>query len=157
MNFDLKQLSQTLKERKLTVATAESLTAGRVASTLTEQPGSSEFFQGGIVAYSNQLKLELLGVPWEVLAEHGAVSEQCAQTMAQGARRKLGTKIAVATTGIAGPDGGTPQKPVGLVWLAVADGHQVTTACHHFQGDRLAISEAATEKALELLSAQLEK
>lgn len=109
-----------LIEKKLTVVTAESVTGGGVAAALTSLSGSSAYFLGGVMAYSNQLKVELLGVPLEVLAEHGAVSEECARAMAEGARRKLGAGVAVATTGIAGPTGATPTKPVGLVWLAVA-------------------------------------
>lgn len=140
-----------LIEKKLTVATAESLTGGGVAAALTSLSGSSAYFLGGVMAYSNQLKVELLGVPLEVLAEHGAVSEECARAMAEGARRKLGASVAVATTGIAGPTGATPTKPVGLVWLAVATENGVFTLGKNFDGDREMVTRSSINEALALL------
>ncbi|MDL2226891.1 CinA family protein [Deltaproteobacteria bacterium OttesenSCG-928-M10] len=134
---------------------AESLTGGRVAAALTSLPGSSAFFQGGVVAYSNQLKVELLGVPMEVILNHGAVSRECALAMAEGVRRKLGLAAAVATTGIAGPDGGGPDKPVGLVWLAAATGKGAVARREVFSGDREAVTEASVQAALKLLLAAL--
>lgn len=144
-------LSGRLKERALTVASAESLTAGRVAEALTSLPGSSAYFQGGIVAYSNQLKVELLGVPFELILRHGAVSEACARAMAEGLRRKLSVDLAVATTGIAGPGGGSAEKPVGLVWLAACDSSRTVVSRRIFDGGREAVSAAATVEALRLL------
>jgi nicotinamide-nucleotide amidase len=99
---------------------AESCTGGIVAQKLTDVPGSSAYFLGGVVAYSNAAKQELLGVPAALLQEHGAVSEACARAMAEGVRARFGADLGVSTTGISGPDGGTPEKPVGLVHLALA-------------------------------------
>ncbi|UQZ89448.1 hypothetical protein C4J81_09650 [Deltaproteobacteria bacterium Smac51] len=147
----IKKIHEKLTQDNITVAAAESLTGGRVAAALTALPGSSVFFQGGVVAYSNQLKVELLGVPMEVIARHGAVSEECARAMATGVRRKLGVGAAVATTGIAGPEGGTAVKPVGLVWMAAVFGHTVITQKKVFTGDRDAITEASVTEALGLL------
>lgn len=151
------KLAEKLSAGGLTVAAAESLTAGRVAAALTSIPGSSAYFMGGVVAYSNQLKVELLGVPLEVILEHGAVSEQCAQAMAEGARRKLGVQAAVATTGIAGPGGGSAKKPVGLVWLAACAGTQTVTERKIFTGGRDEIADAAAAAALTLLLTAIEK
>lgn len=147
----IQTLTDRLMEKNLTVVTAESLTGGGVATALTSLPGSSAYFLGGVVAYSNQLKVELLGVPLEILTEHGAVSEQCARAMAEGARRKLGSRVAVATTGIAGPTGATPTKPVGLVWLAVATENEVRAVGKKFDGDRQMVTLASTKEALALL------
>ena len=104
-----------------------------------------------MVAYANEAKIGLLDVPEALLAEHGAVSEACARAMAEGARRRFEASLAVSATGIAGPDGGSPAKPVGLVWLAVAGPEGVWTAEHHFTGDRRAVTRAATLEALNLL------
>lgn len=152
INKPVSELAKKFIDRKLTVGTAESLTGGLVAAALTSVPGSSAYFQGGVVAYSNQLKVELLGVPFEVIEEFGAVSEECARAMAEGLRRKLNVRVAVATTGIAGPDGGTAAKPVGLVWLAASTGHRTIAVKHVFEGDREAVSEASVDAALKLLS-----
>ncbi len=152
VNLELLQnIHEKLTRDRITVATAESLTGGRVAAALTLLPGSSAFFQGGIVTYSNQLKVELLGVDMETIIQHGAVSEECARAMALGARRKLGVQAAAATTGIAGPSGATADKPVGLVWLAAVRGHRVITLQKNFTGPREAVTEAATDEALALL------
>src|SRR3712207_5216894 len=109
-----------LQRRQLTVATAESCTGGLIGHLLTEIAGSSAYFMGGVIAYSNAVKHSLLDVPEATLAAVGAVSEETARAMAQGVRARLHTDIGIATTGIAGPGGGTPQKPVGLVYIAVA-------------------------------------
>lgn len=147
----IQTLAERLTEKKLTLVTAESLTGGGLAAALTSVSGSSAYFLGGVVAYSNQLKAELLGVPLEVLAEHGAVSEECARAMAEGVRRKLGARVAVATTGIAGPTGATPNKPVGLVWLAVATEKGVNALGKNFDGDREMVTRASINEALALL------
>jgi PncC family amidohydrolase len=112
---------QRLRERRQTLAVAESCTGGLLAKTLTDVAGSSDVVLGGAVAYSNASKTALLGVPAELVAAHGAVSEPVAAAMAQGARERLGADVAVATTGVAGPGGGTAQKPVGLVCFGIAD------------------------------------
>ena len=145
-------LARRLTAAGLTVAAAESLTGGRVAAELTRRPGSSAYFRGAVVAYANEVKTDLLGVPEAVLAEYGAVSEACARAMAEGVRRRLGADLAVATTGIAGPDGGSPAKPVGLVWLAVAGPQGVQAAEHRFTGNRREVTAAATAEALILLA-----
>jgi PncC family amidohydrolase len=145
-------LARRLTAAGLTVATAESLTGGRVAAALTRRPGSSVYFLGSVVAYANEVKTNILDVPEAVLLEHGAVSEACARAMAEGVRRRLGASLAVATTGMAGPDGGSPAKPVGLVWLAVAGDEGVQTAEHRFTGNRRAVTAAATAEALRLLA-----
>jgi nicotinamide-nucleotide amidase len=109
-----------LAARGLTVASAESCTGGLVGARLTAVPGSSRYYRGGVVTYSNEAKQALLDVPAEALSRHGAVSAEVARAMAEGARRRLGADLAVSTTGISGPDGGTPQKPVGLVYVGFA-------------------------------------
>ncbi|MBC7266322.1 MAG: nicotinamide-nucleotide amidohydrolase family protein [Coriobacteriia bacterium] len=139
-----------------TLATAESCTGGMVASAITDVPGASDVFVGGAVAYSNALKRSLLGVPEEVLAEHGAVSPETAQAMASGALR-LGARVAVATTGIAGPGGGTPDKPVGLVWTAVATPERVEAHRLQLHGDRQGVRQRATVHALDFVRLTLER
>ncbi len=114
------EVGRLLKERGLTVATAESCTGGMVASTLVNVPGSSEYFKGSVVAYSNEVKERVLGVSSETLKRFGAVSAQTAEEMAEGVKRLLGTDIGISTTGIAGPSGGTEEKPVGLTYFAIA-------------------------------------
>ena len=112
---------KTLTGRGLTLATAESCTGGNIARLLTAQAGASAYFKGGVVAYSNEVKECVLGVRHSTLETHGAVSEETVREMAEGVRQRLGADLAIATTGIAGPDGGTKEKPVGTVWIAVAD------------------------------------
>ena len=113
-------VGQMLTERGMTIAVAESCTGGLIAKRITDNPGSSAYFAGGVVAYSNAAKLELLGVPSAVLEEHGAVSDLVVRAMAEGVRERFGVDIGIATTGISGPDGGTASKPVGLVHIALA-------------------------------------
>jgi PncC family amidohydrolase len=136
---------------RLTVAAAESCSGGEVAHRVTAVPGSSAYFLGSIVAYANAAKTALLGVPQAVLDSVGAVSEACARAMAEGARGVFGADLAVATTGIAGPTGGTARKPVGLVYLAIARPDRTDCEEHRFAGDRLAVIDAAATRALELL------
>src|SRR5690606_25849076 len=114
------QLARLASAKGVTIATAESCTGGLVAHRITTVAGSSAYFIGGVVAYSNELKQSLLGVPAAILERHGAVSRQCALAMAQGVRLRTGADIGVSTTGIAGPGGATPTKPVGLVYIACA-------------------------------------
>jgi nicotinamide-nucleotide amidase len=138
--------------RGITVATAESCTGGLVAGAITDVPGSSAVLLGGVVSYANEVKTGLLGVPEETLAEFGAVSEPTARVMAEGARALLGADLAVSVTGVAGPDGGTPEKPVGLVWFALASADGTTaTSTSYPRGDRAAVRARATAKALDLL------
>ena len=147
----LDQLAAALLARQQTLATAESCTGGLVGAALTALPGSSAWYRGGVVAYANDLKIRLLGVPAETLAAHGAVSLETARAMAQGARAAAAADFAVSITGIAGPAGGTPEKPVGLVFVGVAAPHGTATFKHHFSGSRADIRQAATEAALRHL------
>lgn len=151
----LQKLAARLRVERQSVGVAESLTGGRVAAALTCLVGSSDYFQGGVVAYSDRLKMKLLGVSEDILTASGAVSESCVRAMAEGARLKLGVTVAVATTGIAGPNGGSQGKPVGLVWLAVATGRGIFTDRRQFSGDREIITRAAMEAALNLLFVSL--
>lgn len=134
----------------LTIATAESCTGGLVAHLLTEIPGSSAYVAGGFVTYANAAKIGLVDVPEAVLAAHGAVSAQVAVAMAEGARRRLGVDIAVAVTGVAGPDGGTDAKPVGLTYVAIADRDGDAVQRHHWSGDRSENKRASAAAALAL-------
>ncbi len=136
----------------LTIATAESCTGGMVCAAITDVPGASSVLLGGVVAYSNAAKIDLLSVPSGLLAQYGAVSEETARAMAEGARRRFGADIAVSTTGVAGPGGGTLDKPVGLVWFAIAtsEGTQATMRSMTGAG-RYAVRSRATAVALDLL------
>lgn len=127
---------KTLTERGLTLATAESCTGGNIARLLTAQAGASTYFMGGVVAYSNDVKENILGVKHSTLETHGAVSEETVREMAEGVRTRLGTDLAIATTGIAGPDGGTSEKPVGTVWIAVADARHTEAKLLQFGANR---------------------
>ncbi len=141
----------------LRVATAESCTGGMIAAALTDVAGSSAVFERGFVTYSNAAKAELLGVPEASLAEHGAVSEQTARAMAEGALAHSRADVAVAVTGIAGPDGGSPDKPVGLVHFAAArTGRKTRHLARVFPGDRAAVRAATRETALALLAEMME-
>ena len=141
----------------VTVAAAESLTGGNVSARITAISGASNYFLGGIVAYSNAAKASVLGVSEETLATRGAVSAECAREMAEGARRAFGADVAVATTGIAGPGGATERKPVGLVYIALAGPDGVTTEEFHFPGGRAVVTDASTEAALLMLRRGLER
>ena len=127
---------KTLIEQGLTLATAESCTGGNIARLLTSQAGASAYFKGGVVAYSNEVKESILGVKHSTLEAHGAVSEETVREMVEGVRTKLGADLAIATTGIAGPDGGTPEKPVGTVWIAVADATHTEAKLLQFGANR---------------------
>ncbi len=144
----LQQIAAALLEKNRTLATAESCTGGLVGAALTGLPGSSAWYLGGIIAYSNALKTRLLGVPLKIIGTHGAVSPETARAMAEGAREQTGADFAVAVTGIAGPDGGTPEKPVGLVYMAVTGLEKTAEFEHRFSGTRADIRAAATEAAL---------
>jgi len=138
-----------LAERGLTVALAESCTGGLAAHLLTTVPGASAVFPGAVVAYSDAVKAGILGVPASVLGEHGAVSSQAAAAMAEGARRAFGTSVAVAITGIAGPTGGSREKPVGTVWFGLAAETGTETWMKHFSGTRRQVQVRAADEALE--------
>ena len=140
-----------LRDRSLTLATAESCTGGLVATRVTDVPGSSDVFLGSIVAYANDVKRERLGVPEEVLAVHGAVSAETAAAMARGARAALGADVAVSVTGVAGPGGGTDEKPVGLVFLHAVGPDGELARRLDFPGDRETIRLRAAVAALHLV------
>lgn len=156
---DRETLSQVvgalLAARGLTLATAESFTAGAIGAEVTRTPGASRYFLGGIVAYANRAKETLLDVPETTLRAHGAVSAETAAAMAKGARKRFGADFALASTGIAGPDGGTPEKPVGLAYLGLASDAGVETARHVLGGTRGEITTRATAYALDLLRRRL--
>jgi nicotinamide-nucleotide amidase len=150
------ELGVRLLERGALCATAESCTGGLVAGAITDIAGSSGWFERGWVTYSNEAKMELLGVSAATLERHGAVSEATARAMAEGALARSRAKIAVAVTGVAGPAGGSPEKPVGMVCFAWAkSGAATLAATHHFPGGRQAVREASVAVALEGLLAQL--
>jgi PncC family amidohydrolase len=137
--------------RGLTLALAESCTGGLVADAVTDVPGSSGYFVGGVVSYSDAAKEQQLGVPAEVIAAHGAVSAQVARAMAEGARSRFGSGVAASVTGIAGPDGGSDAKPVGLTYVAVADELGVDVRRFVWTGDRGANKQSSAEAVLQLL------
>ncbi len=137
------------------ITTAESCTGGLIAGLLTAIAGSSDVVDGGAVTYSNAAKTRMLGVPAEMIATHGAVSEPVARAMAEGARTTAVVDLAIAVTGVAGPGGGTAAKPVGLVWFGLATPGGVITASHIFPGDRTAIRVATVRHALTMLRSGL--
>lgn len=138
-----------------TVGTAESCTGGLVAHLITEVPGSSNYFRGGLLTYADEVKLSLADVPERTLAAHGAVSAQVALAMAHGARDRLGVDIAVAVTGVAGPGGGTVAKPVGLTYVAVADGAGDVVRRHIWTDDRSGNKRSSAAAALRLVAERL--
>ena len=150
-----KTLAEILLSRNWTVSLAESCTGGLVSATLTELAGSSEWFERGYITYSNEAKTECLEVPARLIESHGAVSEPVAKAMAEGARINSGSDVAISVTGIAGPSGGTAEKPVGTVCFGWATENQTLTKTMHFDGDRQAVRQQATEFALTELIALL--
>src|SRR6185312_3686749 len=149
-------LAEELRDRGLTIATAESCTGGLLAARLTDRAGSSEYVKGAVVAYSNDVKTAQAGVPAELIEAHGAVSQEVAEALADGARSRLGADVGVGITGIAGPGGGTAEKPVGLVWLSVAapsaDGVAFRlTRSVTLPGGRADVRDRATTVALHLI------
>ena len=144
-------VGRLLAEQGLTIAVAESCTGGLITHRLTNVPGSSAYFLGGVVAYANEVKERVLGVSGETLLAHGAVSEETAREMARRARRLFSTDVAISSTGIAGPTGGTPEKPVGLVYVALAAQDLERCERHLWRGDRLENKQMTAEAALEML------
>jgi len=148
---------EAARHKRLTLTTAESCTGGLIAACLTEVAGASLVFMRGFVTYANEAKTDLLGVPEDMIAEMGAVSEEVARAMAQGAMERAGADIAVSATGVAGPGGGTPAKPVGLVHMAAARrGGATIHQASRFVGDRRAVRDQALDAALALLLRQAE-
>jgi len=144
-------VGRELRDRGLTLAVAESCTGGLLGHRVTNIPGSSAYFERGVLVYSNRAKQELLGVPEEILRVHGAVSAPCAEAMARGIVERSGASCGLAVTGVAGPEGGTPTKPVGTVFIALALGAAVTSRRFRFSGDRPAVKWQSTQMALDML------
>lgn len=150
------KVGELLRQKGLTLAVAESCTGGLLGMRITEISGASDYFLGGVITYSNAAKNKVLGVSKEILEKHGAVSAECARAMAEGARALFRADLALAITGIAGPTGGTPEKPVGLVYIALASPQGVKVERHEFRGSRQGVRWSASEAALALLLRYLE-
>ena len=144
-------IGKKLKKKKKTLAIAESCTGGLVSSLITNVSGSSKYFTGGIVAYSNDVKINILGVPEALIKRHGAVSRQVALEMAIGARELLDSRIALSITGIAGPTGGTKEKPVGTAFIAVSSARKTKIRKVRFKGSRESIKSQFSQSALSLI------
>jgi nicotinamide-nucleotide amidase len=146
------QVAGLLRERGMWIGTTESCTGGMLAARLTDLPGASDYVRGAIVAYSNAVKIAQAGVPRELIEEHGAVSGEVSLALAQGARERLGADVGVGITGVAGPGGGTAEKPVGLVWITVAlPGGQPVTRSVNMPGGRADVRERSTTVAMHLI------
>jgi len=157
---DVEALAALLTEHGYVITTAESCTGGLVAAELTSLAGSSAYFKTGVVSYSNDTKRRMIDVPARTLVDHGAVSEEVVIAMAEGARKRDGAQVAIAISGVAGPDGGTPEKPVGTVWIAWSIPeqfrHKLDAECFQFKGNRTAVRSLAVEAALRGTIARLE-
>ena len=149
--FLSKEISDLFWKEGLTLSTAESCTSGNVAAAITAIPGSSHFYKGGIIAYSDEIKKNLLGVSHETLESKGAVSEETVIEMVKGAMKSMNSDCAVATSGIAGPTGGTPDKPIGTIWIAASLKEKVVTLKLEGDEGREKNTANATQKALQLL------
>ncbi len=149
------EIGELLKAKNLSLSTAESCTGGGIAALITSVPESSEYFNGGIVAYSNEIKKDLLHVSAETLAKYGAVSRETVIEMVKGAMKTLKTDCAVATSGIAGPGGGTPEKPVGTVWIAAAYKNDIVTMKQEGDRGRAGNVQSAIQNALSMLCDKL--
>ncbi len=147
----VERLATRLRADGRRVATAESCTGGLIAKTCTDLAGSSDWFERGFVTYSNAAKSDMLAVPASIIEDYGAVSEPVAAAMASGALRHSAADYAVAVTGVAGPGGGSPDKPVGTVWIAVASASRQQASLFRFDGDRAQVREATLQKALQML------
>lgn len=146
-----KAIKESLEQRGEMMATAESCTGGLIASSIVDIPGSSAVLAGGIVAYQNEIKVKLLDISADTIDKHGVVSGETVKEMAAGARKKFGCEWAVSTSGIAGPGGAEPGKPVGTVWIAVASSLQNEAFCEVFSGNRNEVREKSVYKAMQLL------
>jgi len=151
------RVGQLLRQRNLTVSVAESCTGGRLGDRITDVPGSSDYFMGGVISYSNAAKVNLLGVDSAVLVNKGAVSREIAIQMASGVRRRLRTDIGVGVTGIAGPAGGSRAKPIGLVFIAICSETRSTCVKKIFKGSRTSIKRQSTEEAIRMLQEHILK
>lgn len=145
------QIGRKLSEKGQTLSTAESCSGGLIAHRITNIAGSSAYFLGGLITYSNEAKMDLLDIPLSDLESEGAVSEEVAGAMAEGARRRFGADYGIGVTGIAGPGGGTREKPVGLVYIGIAGPQKTKITKNLFEGDRETIKQKTADKALELL------
>jgi PncC family amidohydrolase len=145
------RVGELLRKRGLSLAVAESCTGGLIGHRITNVAGSSTYFIGGVISYANEAKVRLLGVRDETLEKHGAVSRETVLEMACGVRSKCAADVGIAVSGIAGPGGGTPDKPVGTVWIGLSTPDEEQAWSYRLQGDRLQIKEAAAERALEHL------
>jgi len=141
--------------KSLTIGAVESATGGRVADLLTNVPGSSDYFKGSIVSYSNEAKIDVVGVKRETIEDYGAVSSQTAMEMAEGGRKLLGVDVCISDTGIAGPSGGSPEKPVGLFYIGLAAERDSSSQKHIFRGNREENKQSAAEAALNVLKQYL--
>ncbi|HEX9907434.1 MAG TPA: CinA family protein [Thermoplasmata archaeon] len=146
-----REVGNLLRERGLTISVAESCTGGKLGDLLTNVSGSSDYFVGGVISYSNKVKVDLLGVRKATLATDGAVSESVARQMSNGIRRRVDSDIGVGITGVAGPSGGTPRKPVGLVYIAVSSRNKTRCTRNLFKGTRTAIKRQSVSRALEMI------
>jgi nicotinamide-nucleotide amidase len=153
----VERLAALLRERQWMLAAAESCTGGLIAAACTDRAGSSEWFERGFVTYSNEAKTEMLGVGAELIAANGAVSEVVARAMAFGAVRHSHAQVSVAVTGIAGPSGGSPDKPVGTVWFAFMVDGRLSSETRRFDGDRAAVRRRTVEHALHRLIERIEE
>lgn len=144
-------LGEQMSELGLTLSVAESFTGGMIAHVITNAPGSSRYFQGGVIAYANEVKMEILGVAEQTLIDHGAVSRETVLEMARGVRIALGTDVGISSSGIAGPDGGSPEKPVGLAWIGLSAAERDYAEQFLFEGHRLQIKELAVKTAIDRL------
>ena len=148
LDFTAERLVALLVEKNLKIATAESCTGGLVADAIVSVAGASAIFDGGVVSYANRIKEELLGVQLQTLIDYGAVSAQCAAEMAQGVRERMDADVGIATTGLAGPGGGTPTKPVGTVYVGVAKKEKITVFRLKLSGNRKEIREKTVKVAI---------
>ena len=150
------QIGELLIRRGLHLAVAESCTGGLIGHRITNVPGSSDYYLGSVTAYAYEAKVRLLGVSWDTLEKHGAVSQETVLEMARGVRQALGAEVGLSVSGIAGPGGGTPDKPVGLTWIGLSTPDRDFAWSYVWQGDRLQVKEHSAEQALHLLVTWLE-
>lgn len=149
-------VGELLRRRGLRLAVAESCTGGLVSHLITNVPGSSTYFMGGVIAYAYEAKVRLLGVSWQTLEKHGAVSQETVLEMAAGVRKALAADIGISVSGIAGPSGGTPEKPVGLTWIGLSTEGGDEAYSYIWEGNRMAVKEKSARQALRMLKDYLE-